>query len=96
MPVWGPIFQYLENYNESAVGQRIKNLCDYLESIQENDREDLRNGNFDRGWDGKLALQRRGHHRFFLLALSPYCNRAEQPCAATTTPCQLARSPNQE
>ena len=35
MPVWGPIFQYLENYNEAAVRQRIKNLCDFLESIQE-------------------------------------------------------------
>ena len=35
MPVWGPIFQYLDNYDESAVRQRIKNLCDYLESIQE-------------------------------------------------------------
>jgi mono/diheme cytochrome c family protein len=35
MPVWGTIFQYFENYNESAVRQRIKNLCDYLESIQE-------------------------------------------------------------
>jgi mono/diheme cytochrome c family protein len=35
MPVWGPIFQYLENYNEAAVRQRIKNLCDYLESMQE-------------------------------------------------------------
>lgn len=35
MPVWGPIFQYFENYNEAAVRQRIKNLCDYLESIQE-------------------------------------------------------------
>lgn len=34
MPVWGPIFQYLDNYDESAVRQRIKNLCDYLESIQ--------------------------------------------------------------
>jgi len=30
-----PLFQYLENYNEAAVRQRIKNLCDYLESIQE-------------------------------------------------------------
>ena len=36
MPVWGPIFQYLDNYNEGAVRQRIKNLCDYLESIQAN------------------------------------------------------------
>ena len=35
MPVWGPIFQYLDQYNEAAVRQRIKNLCDYLESIQE-------------------------------------------------------------
>lgn len=34
MPVWGPIFEYLENHNEAAVRQRIKNLCDYLESIQ--------------------------------------------------------------
>ena len=35
MPVWGPIFQYVDNYDENAVRQRIKNLCDYLESIQE-------------------------------------------------------------
>lgn len=35
MPVWGPIFQYLDNYDETAVRQRIKNLCDHLESIQE-------------------------------------------------------------
>ena len=35
MPVWGPLFQYLENYNEASVRQRIKNLCDYMESIQE-------------------------------------------------------------
>jgi len=35
MPVWGPIFQYLDNYDETAVRQRIKNLCDFLESIQE-------------------------------------------------------------
>ena len=34
MPVWGPIFQYLENYNEAAVRQRIRNLCDYVESLQ--------------------------------------------------------------
>lgn len=34
MPVWGPIFRYIENYNEAAVRQRIKNLCDYIESIQ--------------------------------------------------------------
>lgn len=35
MPVWGPIFQYVDNYDEAAVRQRIKNLCDYLESLQE-------------------------------------------------------------
>lgn len=35
MPVWGPIFQYIDNYDESAVRQRIKNLCEYLESMQE-------------------------------------------------------------
>lgn len=35
MPVWGPIFQYLENYNESAVRQRIRNLCEYIESVQQ-------------------------------------------------------------
>jgi len=34
MPVWGPIFQYVENYNEAAVRRRIKNLCEFLESIQ--------------------------------------------------------------
>jgi mono/diheme cytochrome c family protein len=34
MPVWGPIFRYLEGHNEAAVRQRIKNLCDYLGSIQ--------------------------------------------------------------
>ena len=34
MPVWGPVFQYLDDYNEAAVRQRIKNLCDFLESIQ--------------------------------------------------------------
>jgi mono/diheme cytochrome c family protein len=34
MPTWGPIFQYLDNHDEASVRQRIKNLCDYLESIQ--------------------------------------------------------------
>jgi mono/diheme cytochrome c family protein len=36
MPVWGPIFQDMEQHNEAAVRQRIKNLCEYLESIQQN------------------------------------------------------------
>ncbi len=35
MPVWGPIFRELDHYNEAAVRQRVKNLCEYLESIQE-------------------------------------------------------------
>jgi mono/diheme cytochrome c family protein len=35
MPIWGPIFQYLDNNNEFAVQQRIKNLCNYLASLQE-------------------------------------------------------------
>ena len=35
MPMWGPIFQFLDKYNENIVQQRIKNLCDYLASLQE-------------------------------------------------------------
>jgi mono/diheme cytochrome c family protein len=35
MPAWGPIFQYLDKNNERVVQQRIKNLCDYLASLQE-------------------------------------------------------------
>jgi mono/diheme cytochrome c family protein len=35
MPVWGPLFQYLDNRNEAAVQQRIRNLCDYLQSLQQ-------------------------------------------------------------
>jgi mono/diheme cytochrome c family protein len=35
MPVWGPIFEFLEHYNEEAVRRRIENLCGYLKSIQE-------------------------------------------------------------
>jgi mono/diheme cytochrome c family protein len=34
MPVWGPIFN-MRDYNEVAVRQRVKNLCDYLASVQE-------------------------------------------------------------
>ncbi len=36
MPTWGPIFRYLDQRNERAVRQRIKNLCDYLASLQRN------------------------------------------------------------
>ena len=35
MPTWGPIFQYLDKINERAVQQRIRNLCNYLASLQE-------------------------------------------------------------
>lgn len=35
MPTWGTIFQVLDKNNERAVQQRIKNLTDYLASLQE-------------------------------------------------------------
>jgi len=35
MPTWGPIFQWFDKNNERVVQQRIKNLCDYLASLQE-------------------------------------------------------------
>ena len=35
MPTWGPIFQSIDRSNERAVQQRIKNLCNYLVSLQE-------------------------------------------------------------
>jgi hypothetical protein len=35
MPTWGPIFEYLDKSNEYAVKQRIKNLSNYLASLQE-------------------------------------------------------------
>jgi mono/diheme cytochrome c family protein len=35
MPTWGPIFQYMDNYNQAAVQKRIRNLCDYLVTLQE-------------------------------------------------------------
>ena len=35
MPIWGPIFQVFDKNNEDVVEQRIKNLCDYLASLQE-------------------------------------------------------------
>lgn len=37
MPIWGPIFGVRDNGNEAAVRQRIKNLCDYLATLQEKD-----------------------------------------------------------
>lgn len=35
MPAWGPIFQWFDKNDERAVAERIKNLCDYLASLQE-------------------------------------------------------------
>lgn len=34
MPTWGPIFRYYDKQNERVVQERIKRLCDYLESLQ--------------------------------------------------------------
>lgn len=34
MPTWGSIFQVIDKNNESAVQRRIKNLTDYLASLQ--------------------------------------------------------------
>src|ERR1035437_5872165 len=34
MPTWGPIFRYMDNYNQAAVQKRVKNLCNYLTSLQ--------------------------------------------------------------
>jgi len=36
MPTWGPLFRYLDRTSEVAVRQRVKNLCGYLETLQEN------------------------------------------------------------
>ena len=35
MPTWGPIFRYNDKQNERVVQHRIKNLCDFLASLQE-------------------------------------------------------------
>jgi mono/diheme cytochrome c family protein len=34
MPTWGPIFRYYDKQNERVVQQRIRNLCNYLASLQ--------------------------------------------------------------
>jgi mono/diheme cytochrome c family protein len=34
MPSWGPIFMFLDKRNEAAVRHRIKNISDYLASLQ--------------------------------------------------------------
>ncbi len=35
MPIWGPVFSMQENGDELGVRRRIKNLCNYLASIQD-------------------------------------------------------------
>jgi len=35
MPIWGPIFGSMDNYDELAVRKRIKDLSDYLASLQQ-------------------------------------------------------------
>jgi mono/diheme cytochrome c family protein len=35
MPIWGPIFGSMESYNEAAVRKRLKDLSDYLASLQQ-------------------------------------------------------------
>jgi mono/diheme cytochrome c family protein len=35
MPIWGPIFASLDNYDEVAVRKRIKDLSEYLASLQQ-------------------------------------------------------------
>ena len=35
MPIWGPIFGSMDNYDEVAVRKRIKDLSDYLATLQE-------------------------------------------------------------
>lgn len=35
MPIWGPIFGSMDNYDEAAVRKRIKDLSDYLASLQQ-------------------------------------------------------------
>jgi len=37
MPIWGPIFGSMEGYDEVAVRKRIKDLSDYLASLQQNE-----------------------------------------------------------
>jgi mono/diheme cytochrome c family protein len=37
MPIWGPVFGSLANYDELAVKKRIKDLSDYLASLQQKD-----------------------------------------------------------
>jgi len=35
MPIWGPIFNSKEGFDQARVKMRIKELCDYLASLQQ-------------------------------------------------------------
>jgi mono/diheme cytochrome c family protein len=35
MPTWGQIFLYRDDFNQTVVQKRVKNLCDFLASLQE-------------------------------------------------------------
>lgn len=35
MPIWGPIFSSMEGFDQGRVKKRIKELCDYLASLQQ-------------------------------------------------------------
>jgi len=35
MPIWGPIFGSIDNYDEAAVRKRVKDRSDYLASLQQ-------------------------------------------------------------
>jgi len=39
MPIWGPVFRYIDKGSETSVRQRIKNLSNYLASLQVRPRE---------------------------------------------------------
>ena len=35
MPTWAGVFRYMDDNNQTVVQKRIKNLCDYVASLQE-------------------------------------------------------------
>jgi len=35
MPTWGPLFKYVDKNDERTIQQRIKNMSDYLASLQQ-------------------------------------------------------------
>lgn len=34
MPVWGPLFQSLDRFHDTAIQQRVSNLVSYIETLQ--------------------------------------------------------------